>query len=387
VKERLLKIVSLLLLIAGLEAVGHVGLRMLDNNDGVMGEYFPDRYARLRSVLAKEDGALPRYIGANSINYMPTPGYTLFGQVQHNADGYRGEAVPLLKGSRYRVLFLGGSTTYGSTAKLPHQAYPVQTALWLDSLMARQGLRWRTHDGVEVINGGLEGGWSTDELNHYLHRFRHYRPDMVVIHSAGNDAEQDIRSTAYTPDMVNARPPETFQIYRYHIPAFLFRSRLFSYVVIRFFLQESFNHDQPRIKAALDIPYQWYATADKDALVAGGFRGGAFHRNMATLIREAQADSADVALLPFGLNEQWPHLNDPPHYVPNVTVFNGILKELSTETGAIWIEFNYASVSPQNWLDDCHLSPEGDSQKGRLVAGTLLQHLKEKGTVVPIAEH
>lgn len=365
-----------------LEVGGYCGLLRLDKNDPY-NMIFPNRYIRLRNVLAKQKGALPRYVGAVNINFMPTPGYTLNGEVQHNEDGYRGTKVELQKTDKYRILFLGGSTTYSSGVKHSSEAYPAQTLKWLNELTKNQQLKFKNHNGFEVINAGLEGGHSNDELNLYLHKFRYYKPDLIVLHSGGNDAEVDLKRPSFTPDDFNFRKPEMYQIYRYPIPAIFFRSNFFSFIVIRYFLQSSFNHDQPQLQSKLDVVCNWYDDKAKADIFANDYNTSPFCRNVQTLIREAQNDSAKVMLLPFALNMKDAAAAERPNYVQMVNIYNRKLREIATNMHASWCNYSYNDIKPKSWFDDCHLDADGEAQKGKLVAIAIIDYLEAEQLIHP----
>src|SRR6202008_4755542 len=55
------------------------------------------------------------------VNYIPSPGFP-----EHNSLGYRGPEIEIPNPPGvYRIVSLGGSTTYGSATK-PEDAYPAQ---------------------------------------------------------------------------------------------------------------------------------------------------------------------------------------------------------------------------------------------------------------------
>jgi hypothetical protein len=344
-----------------LELSGYFLLKDLDKKDP-LAEIFENRFTRLKKLLAKEKGALPRYISAVNLNYMPTPGYTLYGVEQHNRDGYRGEYVPLEKGNKLRILFLGGSTTYGSVVKMPYQTYPAQTGAILDSLLKNnENSKGNKYTGVEVINAGMEGDYACDELNLYIHKFRYYKPDIVVWHTCGNDAEIDYNESNYSPDMVNIRSPEMYQAYRYMVPSVFYKSWFFSYVAIRFFLWEAFNHDQPKMMSSLPIYTPWYS--EKISKTQGGFKP-----TVSIGLNVMKEDSVRVVLLPFPVNMNHPTAYDRPLYLENLKDYNTWLYEQSKKENVTWCNYQYTDIDSAHWVDDCHLWAAGEKQKASLVA-------------------
>jgi hypothetical protein len=106
--------------------------------------------------------------------------------VEHrvNSDGYRGALVPQLKSAdSFRLVFLGDSFTFGEG--VPEGApFPARVEEILN----------RTSAGdkpCEVINGGVSGHNTSDEVLDLERRWVGYAPDMVIIVFYLNDAYDD----------------------------------------------------------------------------------------------------------------------------------------------------------------------------------------------------
>lgn len=356
------------------EGAGYMGMYLLNQRDP-MKAIWPDRFLRLRDVLAKKDGAVPRYVSAVNLNYMPTPGYHIGDRLIHNEDGYRGPKVPCRKGNDFRILFLGGSTTYGTTVQYDYQTFPEQTKKALAELFAEKPIGSMRGREVEIINAGLEGGYSSDELNAYLYKFRYYRPDLVVVHSGGNDAELDITAQYYTPDQVNMRTPEIYQVYRYHIPPIFFRSWFFSFIVIRFYLYDKFNHDQPRMEESRIGKTYWFDEGARSSFFTGDYMKSPFARNFETLAREVSSDGAGFVIIPFAINMRDSMAYGRPDYVERVNLYNDIMKKIGARYGAVQVDYRYDLVDGAYWVDDCHLLPPGEEIKGKTVAEAIYNYL------------
>lgn len=357
-KKWLLAIGTITMCVSLLELTGYYLLIKLDRDD-LLAPICENRFTRLKNLLAKEPGAIPRYISAVNLNYIPTPGYILNGVVQHNEDGYRGSRVPLQKSNKLRILFLGGSTTYGSMVRFPHETYPAQTGIILDSLLKNN--KNQMYSGVEIINAGVEGDYACDELNQYLYKFRYYKPDIVVWHTAGNDAELDYNESWYTPDMINFRSPEMYQAYRYALPSFFYKSWFFSYITIRYYLWEAFNYDQPKMKASFSVATPWYS--EKISQTQGGFKP-----TVSIGLNLMKQDSVKVVLLPFPVNMRHPTAYNRPQYLSNLKDYNAWLQEQSKKQNFTWCQYNYTDIDSTQWVDDCHLLAPGEKQKAALVA-------------------
>lgn len=98
---------------------------------------------------------------------------------EHNKLGYRGPEIELPKPDGvFRIVALGGSTTY-STGTTPENSYP---ALLQKFLREDYG-----YSQVEVINGGMSGYSSWENLINYAFRVHELEPDMIIIYAAVND--------------------------------------------------------------------------------------------------------------------------------------------------------------------------------------------------------
>lgn len=163
--------------------------------------------------------------------YIPAPGYVdpKTGIQQNNADGYRGDVVPLQReNNTFRVLFLGGSTTYGEGVERPEEAYPARLGELLQQDPAFVGKK------VEVINAGLRFGTTAEIITHYLLKFRYYKPDAVIINPGGNDPVAYLFSS-YQPDYSHWRKQAPYLKALPKHAAWLMESRTLSIPIVLLF--------------------------------------------------------------------------------------------------------------------------------------------------------
>jgi lysophospholipase L1-like esterase len=139
---------------------------------------FGDRVLRMPNALVPH---LPRYA--------PHP-YKLFelrrnwvspdGRIRHNALGFRGpEFAPAKTPGRLRVVCMGESSTYGSGVA-DDETYPARLQGHLARLLAPRD--------VEVINAGVLGYTSAENVLHGLFDVAPLAPDLVVYYYTHNDA-------------------------------------------------------------------------------------------------------------------------------------------------------------------------------------------------------
>jgi lysophospholipase L1-like esterase len=104
------------------------------------------------------------------------------GKLSVNSLGFRGPERKLgdeRKPGRLRVYCLGSSTTFGWGASTDSATYPAQLELCLKALLA--------NESVEVINAGIPGNGSHDELGILQEDLVVLQPDVVVICSGWPD--------------------------------------------------------------------------------------------------------------------------------------------------------------------------------------------------------
>ncbi len=89
---------------------------------------------------------------------------------------YRDKVYDRAKSTEFRIVCLGGSTTYGHNHR-PESAWPAVT---------ERLLRERGYD-VEVINAGMQWYATAHSLANYVLQMRYYEPDVVVVMHGVND--------------------------------------------------------------------------------------------------------------------------------------------------------------------------------------------------------
>jgi lysophospholipase L1-like esterase len=287
--------------------------------------------------------------------YIPTPNFTANGVQQNNAQGYRGEAIPVQRSANtLRVLFLGGSTTYGEGVNQPNETYPAQLGLLLQQVPAFSNRQ------IEILNAGLRWGTSAEILTHYLLKFRYYRPDLVIINPGGNDPVA-YTTLNYQPDYSNWRkPPRTVDAL--HPQArWLLHSRLASAAIVLLFYPDvvegsTFVHNG---EAA---PARWFTPQRSGELKLSE---QAFYNNVSTVVREILQDGAQVLLLsyqgnPFDIGDQeaWRQYYDHEEVV---------LQQVAKEQRVLFAPFPLAQMPGKVWADPSHLNAEGERIKAEYV--------------------
>lgn len=187
----------------------------------------PDQFSRyatlgqMRSRYQEAGQASVKYAPHRYIGYVPSANYRglRFG-VYHNSLGFRSPEIPLVKPpGEFRIVALGGSTTYGLYPKLEDvQA----TREFIDKISTKEEaeadpavqnvlkhvhmpdvssmlyalsypgyleakLRERGYENVRVVNAGAEGYTSWESMINFQLRCLDLDPDMVTIYHGYND--------------------------------------------------------------------------------------------------------------------------------------------------------------------------------------------------------
>ena len=114
------------------------------------------------------------------LGFYPTPNHRV-GKNRHNSFGFRGREFALSKpDNTYRIVALGGSTTYSSGVDDFELSYP--------SLLEKY-LRESGYDAVEVINAGASGYTSHQNLINLQFRVLSLQPDLIIVYQGFNDIQ------------------------------------------------------------------------------------------------------------------------------------------------------------------------------------------------------
>lgn len=307
--------------------------------------------------------------------YIPTPGFSTKNFQQNNAQGYRGDAVALTRSpDSIRILFLGGSTTYGEGVENPADTYPAQIGKLL-----QQDARF-TGKKIEIINAGLRWGTTAEILTHYLLKFRYYHPDLVVINPGGNDPVA-YTTPDYQPDYSNWRKsPQSITALRPYA-RWLLQSRFASAVIVMLFFPDiaegtTFVHNGE------STPAKWFQPRTPSKLESNEL---AFYNNLTTVVREIHHDGAEVFLLSYqgnpydtGDQEMWRKYYDYEE---------STLAQIGQDLHVAYAPYPL-SLMPENlWVDPSHINAEGERRKAGYVYPYIAPLLLEQKPAAAQADH
>lgn len=131
-------------------------------------------------------GVASLYVPHHYYLYAPRPGYrSADAKIRHNSMGCRAEEVSVPKPAGvYRIVTVGGSTTYSTLVRANEEIYTYKLEKLLNDWSARAGFG----RSFEVLNCGVPGYTSAENLARYIFVLSEYKADLLVIQQGINDA-------------------------------------------------------------------------------------------------------------------------------------------------------------------------------------------------------
>ena len=348
--EIILPVFSILLTFFLLEVGARLWLRYLTTPE----QY--DRYVLFTSIDAKDYAWTPHPY----LSYFPTPNYEK-GQTFHNSLGYRNDEFPLEKpGGVFRIVALGGSSTYDVSIKDNDDTFTAQ----LEKLLKED----YGYQDVQVINAGVSGYNSWEILVNLEFRVLDLDPDLVIIYEGTNDVHaRMVEPSAYRGDDLGRR--QAWQAPRVAIWEHSALLRILSRAM-NITRQVSVD-DFVSAPTYMSWPFESRLIEDNldPAEILEENPPIYFRRNLENMI--AIAKEHDVQIL-FSTWAHSPNLNDyasEGYYQQGFKENNDVVKEVAVSHDIPL--FDFAGVMPQEalyWADGRHVNEAGALVKARLFA-------------------
>ena len=296
-----------------------------------------------------------------------------------NSLGYRGPEIALPKPDDvYRIVAVGGSTTYGLFLDLWQLAYPrqLEEALQRDYGFAQ----------VEVINAGVPQYSTWESAVNMLLRIPDLAPDLVVIYHGINDV--GVRLTdpdfydglntgkGYWVDRDDPLPPSV--LWRFAL------KRLGYELPVAYELDTTFRRPDG------------IRSCDQDSsgaeTLCRGFNMTAtevlqanppvyFERNLLNMIRLARGMNSDVLLLTWAYSPlDFPAAGGggmvQKHLQAGVDEHNAIVRRLAIDEGTLFYDLAASMpIDEQYWVNGVHMKAAGAAEMARQIA----EYLAESG--------
>lgn len=327
-------------------------------------------------------GNKPPYVSEPYLNYINNPGFKdTDGNTEINSMGIRyPQEISLQKPkSAYRILFLGGSTTFGDV----DDTYDVFPALIEKKLRDSISYLNPAFNKLECLNGGVHGLTSAELLTHFQFKYQYLQPDLIIVHTGFNDAfaYAGIHGSRYQPDYHNSR-----RVFRdvFELTSFekkLLRSKAIAYLFIRFRMTDY-------LKTTLEDNIFFHHINDKmwfdtDQYTLADTAYNAFYNNIKTIVSVAKARGIKVLLVP--------EVCDSTHMPPNLNKIlpaglrlnRRLLQQIALENNVYFYPLPDKEFTSNLFLDDdgIHVNEEGEKLKAQHIGKCIQEIISQRASV------
>lgn len=326
----------------------------------------------------------PKFTAQPYLNYINNPNFINGGGVHEvNRSSIRNTSQTSLKKPAhvYRILFLGGSTTFGELDV--NNTFPALLEQSFNRQIKTLNIKYAQ---VECLNAGLPSGTSAEILTHYLFKLNYLNPDLIVIHAGVNDAITYLflGSSTYHPDYHTTRI--VFQDIEPLSPLlrYLLVSKTVGFLVLRFMYGDNMSSLRENLffESKNKQKNEWF-TFGNDSMFSPQYN--AFYNNIKNLLTIAKAKHQKVLLVSDVVNEHEAHnfaLSDSVKAV----IMNGLQKhkeflyslshEFSVPVCYLKSENFPSGMFPAG--DGIHVNEKGEKEKARLIEEYILAILKSE---------
>lgn len=295
------------------------------------------------------------YIG--TLNYRSADGLNI-----HNSLGMRGPEIIMPKpASRIRIAVLGGSTTYEEFVKDWRKDFARQ----LESEL----MRAYPNKDIEVINAGLPGWSSWNDLVNLQFRLIDLDLDMIIVYEGVNDVHARlVKPSAYKSD-------DTGNIKQWEKDSCV---TLMCFSIV----QKITQHEPPQFDIAADTYPNYHPESTGYNDILGMTRMEAldknppiyFERNLRNIIAVARENGIAVLLSTWAWSDQLQDYAATAHYQNGFRELNDVIKKVAALKQIPLYDF--ASEMPKDkkyWADGPHNNLAGVTLKAKLFADYISQ--------------
>lgn len=332
--------------------------------------YYGNEQDRIRHVYSLREirRRQARLTGAPYVVYGLTPGYPT-----QNPQGFRGPEIAIPKPPNvFRIVALGGSTTYGDHIARWEETYPAQ----LESVLREQ------HHAVEVVNAGVPGYSSWEILIAFEFRILDLQPDLILFYEGINDLFPRLVRPSQYDGMATSKG-----LWKTDAPA-IPGSALYRFLALRFGWMNDLSLAEAQFDRSFSAEYcrfnATYTRCDNfdmtPAFVLAANPPRYFERNVRSLVALARSNGIQVVL------SSWAYFSSPipevasgtfmtlPFVQQTVAEHNRILKHVAADTRVPFYDFSASlPVSRAFWVEGMHLTAEGARKQAELYADFLVQ--------------
>lgn len=298
------------------------------------------------------------------LGYALTPNYVSHdGLTHHNNYGFRGKPITIKKAKgKFRIITLGGSTTYTTKVKNDEKTYP----FLLGSILRNT----HNHQNVEVINAGVPGYESFQTLINLQFKALELNPDLIIYYHGVNDVGARLVS------------PETYHSDNSHIkrpwqersnPVFL-KSILLRFIMTRLTgisfepaISQFFWKDTS-LEGLMSEEYH-PILGDTPINTLKKNKPIYFQRNLESAIAISRHYGIKVLVPTWAYSAKMADFMSTRHYQFGVKEQNESIRSIETQPG-VWI-YDFTRDMPDDplyWVDGRHVNEKGARKKAELIA-------------------
>jgi hypothetical protein len=298
-------------------------------------------------------------------NYKPNPL-----SKRCNQYGYRYGGGPKEKG-RIRILCVGGSTTWGDGVAWGYDSYPAQ----LEKYLNNNGY------SVDIVNSGVPYYTSAEVLTSLCFRGIHTKPDIVLIHTGGNDIGPLCSPDEYKSDYSHWRrvggiiSDNVFTEYYYKFPFSTFRLFLIYYLKPGTGNSVGDQISYPKLemlsKTNLEKIKPVGLITNFRNIISVSKASGA--KPIVILFNTDQDRKNSLALQYFGNSDDFTFARNRNHKALHIN--NGVMDSIANALNIPVISFDkWNPKDLQSWIDHCHLDSTGIMEKARFIGNYLIKN-------------
>ena len=266
-----------------------------------------------------------------------------------NGQGYRGKEFLVAKPKDvYRIVCMGGSTTFGLGEPDETMTYPAQLEAGLNRALPGRHF--------EVINAGTPGWSSAESLINLHFRILELSPDMIIIYEGINDTfamrkpEEGKSDNSNFRKIVNYKMPNAFARFWLRLSA---ACRLMYYWTTD---DIAFDINSLAVKASPP------GFSEIDALNKA--TGKYFRRNLETIVAIAKAHHIKPVLVTMG--------HGPWH--PSLGLTCRLVRDVAAAESVPLVDFERYSRPGYFDIDNVHLLRDGNAALAHVIADTLIKN-------------
>ena len=313
------------------------------------------------------------YVPHHYLNYALRPNYVSEdGLNHHNSMGFRDGReidIPKPKGE-FRIVAIGGSTTYSGAVQNWRESYPSQ----LEKILKEK----YGYLNVRVIKGGVGGYNSWESLMNLEFRVLDLEPDLIIDYDGANDFHTRlVPPNKYRGDNSARRRAWDFaksESWTYRFPSALWR-----------FLAIQFRWINPDLETMVGNPFSKPALASPEFDPVLGMTPMEalqknppvyLERNLRNMVAICKERGIKIFFMTFAYNSRTSSYAGSPHHQFAMKEHNDVIRKIAKETSSSF--FDLSTVMPLDekyWTSDgVHMTALGNEKRGQLIADFLISN-------------